>query len=214
MRWQHPERGLLSPGSFVAASEHTGLLWKVDRYIWEEAVRRLKIWQSIQKTDWYISVNISLSDFFHINIYETLVGLLEKYKIEPRNLKLELGESMLMQEHQEQMDMLLKLRNYGFEILIDDFGSGYSSLNMLKDNNVDALKIDMKFLQGGGKKERSWAILQSIIDLAKELEMQVVAEGVETEEQMQRLKAVGCSCYQGYYFAKPMPVDEFEYQYM
>ena len=139
---------------------------------------------------------------------------MEKYKIEPRNLKLELGESMLMQEHQEQMDMLLKLRNYGFEILIDDFGSGYSSLNMLKDNNVDALKIDMKFLQGGGKKERSWAILQSIIDLAKELEMQVVAEGVETEEQMQRLKAVGCSCYQGYYFAKPMPVDEFEYQYM
>ena len=214
VRWQHPERGLIPPNDFIPVSEHTGLIWKVDKYVWEEAVRRLKIWQSIQKNDWYISVNISLGDFVHIDVYETFVNLVEKYNIEPRNLKLELGEAVLMRKNREQLETLQKLRSYGFEIVVDNFGDGNSSLNMLKDANVDVLKINMKFLHGDDKDERSWSIIRFVIELARGLGIKVVPEGVETKEQMDRLMAMGCNVYQGYYFAKPMPIDEFEYKYM
>ena len=214
VRWRHPEWGLIPPREFVPVSEHTGLLWKVDMYVWEEAVRRLKIWQSIQKIDWYISVNISLGDFVHIDVYETLVDLVEKYNIDPRNLKLELGEAVLRKKNKEQLETLQKLRNYGFEIGADDFGDGNSSLNMLKDVNVDMLKMDMRFLYGDDEADRSWSIIRFVIELAKELGIKVMTEGVETKEQVDRLVAMGCSVYQGYYFAKPMPVDEFESKYM
>ena len=214
VRWQHPEKGLIPPKDFVPASEHTGLLWKVDMYVWEEAVRRLKIWQSIQRSDWYLSVNISLGDFVHIDMYETFVELVKKYNIEPRNLRLELGEAVLMRKNKEQLETLRKLRNYGFEIVIDNFGDGNSSLNMLKDANVDVLKMDMRFLRGDDKDDRSWSIIRFVIELANGLGMKVVTEGVETKEQLDRLMAMGCNVYQGYYFAKPMPVDEFEYKYM
>lgn len=214
VRWQHPEKGWILPSDFVSAFENTGLLWKVDKYVWEEAARRLKIWQSAQKEDWYISVNISLGDFYHLDIYNTFVGLVEKYKIEPCNLKLEFTEAMFMKEVRGQLEVLQKLQNYGFEVEIDDFGNGYSSLNMLKDINVDVLKMDMGFLRGSDRPERGWAIIQTIIELARDLGMRVVTEGVETKEQVERLKAMGCELYQGYYFAKPMPVSEFEDKYM
>lgn len=214
VRWQHPEKGLIMPGDFVPVFENTGLLWKVDKYVWEEAARRLKIWQSAQKEDWHISVNISPGDFYHVDIYETFVELVEKYKIEPCNLKLEITETMLMKEAKGQLETLQKLRKYGFEVEIDDFGSGYSSLNMLKDISMDVLKLDMGFLRGSDKLDRSWAIIQTIIELARDLNMKVVTEGVETKEQVQRLKEIGCDLYQGYYFAKPMPVSEFEDKYM
>lgn len=214
VRWQHPEKGMIQPGDFIPVFENTGLLWKVDQYVWEEAARRLKVWQSAQKEDWHISVNISPGDFYHVDIYETFVGLVEKYKIDPHNLKLELTETMLMKETRGQLELLQKLRDYGFEIEIDDFGSGYSSLNMLKDISVDVLKLDMGFLRGSDKLERSWAIIQTIVELARELQMKVVTEGVETQEQVRRLREMGCDLYQGYYFAKPMPVSEFENRYM
>ncbi|MCM1541209.1 MAG: EAL domain-containing protein [Blautia sp.] len=214
VRWQHPEKGWILPGDFVSVFEHTGLLWKVDKYVWEEAARRLKIWQSAQKEDWHISVNISPGDFYHLDIYETFTGLVEKYRIEPRSLKLEITESMFMKEVKNKLKVLQKLRDYGFEVEIDNFGNGYSSLNILKDIHLDVLKMDMSFLRGSRQPERSWAIIQTIVDLARDLDMRVVTEGVETEEQVERLKAFGCELYQGYYFAKPMPVDEFEDRYM
>lgn len=214
VRWQHPEKGWILPKDFVSAFENTGLLWKVDKYVWEEAARRLKIWQSAQKEDWYISVNISLGDCYHLDIYNTFVGLVEKYKIEPCNLKLEFTEAMFMKEVRGQLEILQKLQDYGFEVEIDDFGNGYSSLNMLKDINVDVLKMDMGFLRGSDRSERGWAIIQTIMELARDLGMKVVSEGVETKEQVERLKAMGCELYQGYYFAKPMPVSEFEDTYM
>lgn len=214
VRWQHPEKGWILPGDFVPVFENTGLLWKVDKYVWEEAARRLKVWQSAQKEDWHISVNISPGDFYHLDIYKTFVGLVEKYKIEPHNLKLEITETMFMREVKGQLAVLEKLRNYGFEVEIDDFGNGYSSLNMLKDINVDVLKMDMSFLRGSSQPERSWAIIQTIIELARDLGMKVITEGVETKEQVERLKDIGCELYQGYYFAKPMPISEFEDKYM
>lgn len=214
VRWQHPEKGWILPRDFVSVFENTGLLWKVDKYVWEEAARRLKIWQSAQREDWHISVNISPGDFYHLDICETFVSLVEKYRIEPCNLKLEITESVLLKEGKGHLEVLQKLQDYGFEVEIDDFGNGYSSLNMLKDINVDVLKMDMSFLRGSGQPERSWAIIQTIIELAGDLNMKVATEGVETREQVERLRAMGCELYQGYYFAKPMPVSEFEDTYM
>lgn len=214
VRWHHPEKGWILPKDFVPVFENTGMLWKVDKYVWEEAARRLKIWQSAQKEDWHISVNLSPGDFFHLDVYKTFVGLAEKYKIEPFKLKLEITETVLMKEAKGQPEVLQKLRDYGFEVEIDDFGSGYSSLSMLKDINADVLKLDMGFLRNSKKPERSWAIIQTIIELAGELNMKVVTEGVETKEQVERLTAMGCELFQGYYFAKPMPVSEFEDAYM
>lgn len=214
VRWQHPEKGWIMPKDFVPVFENTGLLWKVDKYVWEEAARRLKVWQSAQKEDWYISVNISPGDFYHLDIYGIFTELVEKYRIEPCNLKLEISESMFMKEVRGQMKVLQKLRDYGFEVEIDDFGSGYSSFNILKDIHVDVLKMDMGFLRGSRQTERSWTIIQTIVELAGDLDMQVITEGVETKEQVERLKAIGCKLYQGYYFARPMPVSEFEDRYM
>lgn len=213
VRWLHPQKGIIPPGDFVPVFENTGLIWKVDRYVWEEAARQLRKWQDGNKTDWHISVNISLGDFAHLDIYKTFVELVEKYEIPPKNLKLEITETTLMKEVASQIRILQKLRNYGFDVEIDDFGSGYSSLNMLKDVTVDVLKLDMGFLGNSSQNERSWTIIQTILTLAKDLKMRVITEGVETVEQVQRLTAMGCDLYQGYYFAKPMPVAEFEEKY-
>lgn len=119
-----------------------------------------------------------------------------------------------MKDAKGQLEALQKLRDDGFEVEIDDFGSGYSSLSMLKDISADVLKLDMSFLRNSKKPERSWAIIQTIIELAGELNMKVVTEGVETKEQVERLTAMGCELFQGYYFAKPMPISEFEDTYM
>ncbi len=214
IRWRHPEKGWILPNEFVPVFENTGMLWKVDRYVWEEAARRLKIWQSASKEDWHISVNLSPGDFYHLDVYKTFAGLVEKYKIEPFKLKLEITETVLMKDAKGQLEALQKLRDDGFEVEIDDFGSGYSSLSMLKDISADVLKLDMSFLRNSKKPERSWAIIQTIIELAGELNMKVVTEGVETKEQVERLTAMGCELFQGYYFAKPMPISEFEDAYM
>ncbi len=214
VRWRHPEKGWILPKDFIPVFENTGLLWKVDRYVWEEAARRLKIWQSAQKEDWHISVNVSPGDFCRLDICRTFADLVEKYKIEPGKLKLEITEAMLLKEVRGQAEILQKLRDLGFEVEIDDFGSGYSSLNMLKDFKVDALKMDMGFLRGSSQTERSWMIIQMVMELARDLGMKVVTEGVETEEQVERLRAMGCELYQGFYFAKPMPVSDFEDKYM
>ena len=214
IRWRHPEKGWILPNEFVPVFENTGMLWKVDRYVWEEAARRLKIWQSASKEDWHISVNLSPGDFYHLDVYKTFAGLVEKYKIEPFKLKLEITETVLMKDAKGQLEALQKLRDDGFEVEIDDFGSGYSSLSMLKDISADVLKLDMSFLRNSKKPERSWAIIQTIIELARELNMKVVTEGVETKEQVERLTAMGCELFQGYYFAKPMPISEFEDAYM
>ena len=213
VRWQHPERGLVFPGDFIGVFEKTGLIYRLDRYMWELAADKLREWKEQGRENLYISVNISAKDFYYIDLYSELTGLAEKYGIAPKNLKLEITETVLMTEMQNQTELLERLRRYGFQIEIDDFGSGYSSLNMLKNIDVDVVKIDMGFLDKTERVERGTSILNSIILLIKNLGMGVITEGVETKEQVDSLMGMGCHMFQGYYFDKPMPIEVFEEKY-
>lgn len=212
--WVHPEKGLLSPGKFIPVFERNGLISDVDRYVWEQACVQLRKWKMEGRTDLYISVNISAKDLYFMNIYQVFLGLIARYQINPRNLKLEITESAIAMDFDRHLELIGKLRNIGFVVEMDDFGSGYSSLNMLKDINVDVLKIDMAFLRKSNDEEKSKKILQMIITLSKKLGMQVVTEGVEKEEQVEFLTQMGSDLFQGYYFNKPMDVESFERIYL
>ena len=174
---------------------------------------QLRDWKDQGREDLYISVNISPRDFYLLNIYQIFTELVEKYEINPGNLKLEITETAIIMDFDRQMELISKLRSYVFAVEMDDFGSGNSSLNLLKDIYVDVLKIDMVFLQAAQDEERSRNILRMIISLSKQLGMPVITEGVETIEQLRFLDQMGCDMFQGYYFARPMPVEQFERLY-
>lgn len=214
VRWQHPERGLLSPFFFIDILEATGLIYKLDMYMWEAAAAKLSEWKKKGDNEHHISVNISTKDFYLIDVYEVITSIVKKYDIEPRLLKLEITETALMSDLKKNMEVIKSLREYGFKIEIDDFGSGYSSLNMLKDISADVLKIDMAFLRATENEVKGQDILETIISLGGKLGMEVITEGVETEKQLIMLSEMGCHIFQGYYFSKPIPVDEFEEKYM
>ena len=213
-RWVHPARGLIMPVNFISVVEKTGLISKLDEYMWELAARKLREWKDIGRDNLTISVNISAKDFYYTDLYKTFTGLVEKYGIAPGNLNLEITETVLMSDLQHHMETLTRLQDYGFVIELDDFGSGYSSLNMLKDITADVLKIDMLFLRETEHTVRNRIILQSVISMAKQLGMAVITEGVETEEQLESLKKMGCELFQGYYFSRPIAVEEFEQKYI
>ena len=213
VRWIHPQRGMVPPGEFISLFEKCSYIHRLDRYVWELACRQLSQWKKEGRENLHISVNISPKDFYFVNIFETFTGLVEQYDIDPKNLKLEITETALMTELNQQLNLLDKLRNYGFHIEIDDFGSGYSSLNMLKDIAVDVIKLDMGFLRKSEHEEKGRTIMNAIISLSKQLGLSVITEGVETDEQVDYLTGAGCDMFQGYYFAKPMPVADFEKKY-
>ena len=202
------------PGEFIPVFEKNGMIVKLDQYMWEAACKQLRKWKDEGKKDMYISVNISPKDFYFMDVKQVLTDLVKKYNIEPQKLKLEITETAIMTNIDNPVEILDGLRKEGFIIEMDDFGSGYSSLNMLKDIYVDILKIDMAFLRKSNDEERGRKILKTMIQLAKDLEMPTITEGVETLEQVEFLKAMGCKMFQGYYFAKPMDVATFEEKYM
>lgn len=216
VRWQHPKRGLIFPGDFIEVFEKTGLIYRLDRFVWELAVQKLAQWQKDGRDDLYISVNISTKDFYYMDVYETITSLVETYKIIPSTLKLEITETAIMTGTAGELEMIERFRKSGFQVEIDDFGSGYSSFNTLKDMDVDVLKIDMGFLRTTRPEriERSMSIINTIISLTKTLGLSVITEGVETKEQIDKLTQMGCGIYQGYYFSKPIPVDQFEDTYL
>ncbi len=214
VRWLHPERGLVPPNDFIPVLERTGFICRLDMNTWELACRKLREWQDKGYTDYYISVNISPKDFYFTDIYKTFTELVERYKIPPRSLKLEITETAIMSDFKKQLVLIQRLREYGFCVEMDDFGSGYSSLNMLKDMSVDSLKVDMEFLRKTENPERTRTILKMIVSLSKQLGMEVITEGVETKEHVDFLTEIGTDIFQGYYFAKPMPVSEFEKGYL
>ena len=215
VRWQHPKRGLIFPSDFIDVFEKAGLIYRLDQYIWELAIQKLAEWQKAGRNDLYISVNISTKDFHYMNVYETFTTLVEKYKVIPATLKLEITETAFMTGTSGEFERIDQFRKYGFQVEIDDFGSGYSSFNTLKDMEVDVLKIDMGFLRTTKPEhiEKSMSILNSIISLCKKLGLSVITEGVETREQLERLTKMGCEIYQGYYFSKPVAVKQFEETY-
>lgn len=213
-RWYHPEDGLISPGEFIPIFEKNGIITELDKYIWEEAAKKLKSWKDAGCEDMYISVNISPKDVYALDIFEFFTELVEKYEINPKNLHLEITETAIMMNAKAQIELIDNLRRYGFLVEMDDFGSGYSSFNMLKDFCFDVIKIDMGFLRETLNKERSMAILKSIVILSKELKMPVVCEGVEKKEQRDYLADIGCDLFQGFYYDAPIPIQAFEKKYM
>lgn len=210
VRWLSPSRGMVSPGEFIPVFERNGFITKLDFYVWEKTCQLIAKWLKEGKTPEPVSVNISRVSLYNPRLVEIICGLVEKYQIPPRLLQLELTESAYTNNPQAIRETMEKFQNAGFSILMDDFGSGYSSLNVLKDIAVDILKIDMKFLSDTDKQGRSENILASVVRMAKWLDMPVVAEGVERREQVDFLRSIGCEYVQGYYFAKPMPVEEYE----
>jgi len=213
VRWHHPTRGIIPPGEFIEIIEKINIISDVDRYIWECACAKLAEWRNSGKSELNISVNISARDFFMMDLFETFVTLVKKYEISPKNLNLEITETAVIYDLENQLKVLDKLRAFGFIVEMDDFGSGYSSLNMLKDISVDVLKIDMAFLQKSKDDVKSHKILEKIIILAKELGMKVLTEGVESGTQIEFLSSAGCDLFQGYYFSCPIPVEDFEEKY-
>ena len=213
VRWLHPTRGMVMPGEFIEIFENNGLIVKLDQYIWRLACEHLKRWKESGWGDKYISVNISPTDFHFIDIYDTFIELIEEYQINPKNLRLEITETAVITNLEKQLELIEKLRDAGFIVEMDDFGSGYSSLNMLKDIRVDVLKFDLHFLRNSNDIERSRKIIKSLMILSHELNMPAISEGVETKEQVEFLKGIGCNLFQGYYFAKPMDVKTFEEKY-
>lgn len=213
VRWISPKKGVIPPGKFIEVFERSGLISKLDVYTWELACQKLQEWKK-RDLKLSISVNISPKDLYYMDIYEVFTGLVKKYDISPKYLRLEITETAVINDLEKQNKLINKLREFGFYVEMDDFGSGYSSLNMLKDIIVDTLKLDMGFLRANGDTQRGRDIVHSVISMAKRLDMEVISEGVETEEQVDYLKDMGCDVFQGYYFSKPIPVSEFEQKYI
>ena len=214
VRWIHPVKGMISPAEFISVFERNGTITKLDYYMWETACMQLRKWKEEGREDLYISVNISPKDFFFMDVYKAFTELVAKHGISSASLKLEITETAMMSELERQRKLIGRLREAGFAVEMDDFGSGYSSLNMLKDIQVDTLKIDMAFLGKTDNEDRASKILKMIVELSKQLEIPVITEGVETLDQVKFLREIGCDMFQGYYFAKPMEVSAFEEKYM
>ena len=213
VRWVHPEEGIRAPYTFISVFEKNGMIADVDRYIWRKSCEILARWKQKGK-DLFISVNISPKDFYLLDVPAELKRLVREYSVDPAALRLEITESMMMNDAEKQLEILKTLQEAGFCIEMDDFGSGYSSLNLLREMPVDVLKIDMVFLRQAGQNPRAETIIRQIIAMARELGITSLTEGVETKEQYDGLMEMGCELYQGYYFAKPMPAEEFERAYL
>jgi EAL domain-containing protein (putative c-di-GMP-specific phosphodiesterase class I) len=210
VRWQRPDGSMVMPGDFIETLETAGLIHQLDSYIWELAVKQLSLWKDTDKQNLTISINVSTKDFYKIDLVQVMTGLVEKYGVESRLLKIEITETALLGRADVCAQIVSDLRQNGFLVEIDDFGKDNSTLSFLKDVKADALKIDMSFLQEIRNNERNRIILQSVIRLAYSLGMDVITEGIETEEQLRILSEMGCEYFQGYYFSRPVPVEVFE----
>lgn len=210
-RWKSSFMGNVSPVEFIPVLEKSGQIYELDTYIWECTCKHIRKWMDEGKKNIVpLSVNISRRDIMEEDLKEFLSALIEKYHFSPQMLHLEITESAYMEESEKLIKTVEELQDLGFTIEMDDFGSGYSSLNMLKEVPVDVLKMDLRFLTSNGNDKRGGNIISSVIRMAQGLNLEVIAEGVETAAQATILKNMGCSIMQGYYFAKPMPMKEFE----
>lgn len=210
VRWNHPEWGFQSPAQFIPLFEQNGFITRLDQYIWDRACAVIQQWDAKGCPPIAVSVNVSRADIYNVDVVDILLRTVEKYGLSASRLHLEITESAYTEKPEQIIQTVSQLRELGFVIELDDFGSGYSSLNMLHNMPVDVLKLDMKFIQSETAKPISQGIMHFIMELARWMNLSVVAEGVETKEQLERLQEIGCDYVQGYYFARPMPVDEFE----
>src|SRR5215217_6305351 len=205
VRWQHPEQGLLLPEQFVPVAEETGLIVPIGEAVLEEACRQAKEWHEQRRSDLpAMCVNLSARQFREPGLVDTVAHIMDEAKVEPRHLYLEITESTAMSDAQATAATLEELQDLGVRTIIDDFGTGYSSLSYLERFPVDYVKIERSFVGGLGKHSRAETLGSAIISLAHALGLKVIAEGVETEEQLDYLRELGCDLAQGYYFASPL----------
>lgn len=212
VRWNHPLRGLLAPIEFIPIFEQNGFITKIDMYVLKKVCALLQGWQSEVEglRDLVISVNLSRLHLHNPNLVEELIAMTRQYNVETSSIEIELTESIMVEDHELLFQVLNAIRTAGFTLSVDDFGSGYSSLNMLKDLSIDILKIDKGFLENTADVKKGRDIIGCVTNLARQLQIITVAEGVETQEQAEFLRELGCDIAQGYYYAKPMPIAEFE----
>ena len=209
-RWCRPDGSVVMPGEFIETLEKAGLIQELDRYIWEKAVKLLSSWKGSDMEDLSVSVNMSAKDFYSMDVFSMLTGLVEKYQVDSSRLRIEITETALLEEPEKSGRIVSMLRDRGFVVEIDDFGKGHSSLSLLKDIRADVLKIDMSLLKEIETKERSRIILAAVIEMAGMLGMDVITEGIETRQQLESLRSMRCGHFQGFYFSPPVPVAEFE----
>jgi EAL domain-containing protein (putative c-di-GMP-specific phosphodiesterase class I) len=208
IRWRHPERGLVHPDAFIRLAEETGLILPIGEWVMEAACGQLNAWgRQGGPIDWPVSVNVSASQFRHPQFVDLVLRVVRDSGIDPRKLKLELTESVLVENPEETISKMARLREAGVGFSLDDFGTGYSSLSYLKRLPLDQIKIDRSFVKDVLTDPNDAAIARTILALGQSLGLQVVAEGVESGAQRDFLQALGCHGYQGYFFSHPMPPE-------
>lgn len=210
VRWIHPKWGFQSPAEFIPVFEKNGFITKLDQYVWDKTCSILKDWEDRGFAPIPVSVNVSRADVYNVDLPNILTNILSKYGLPPSRLHLEITESLYTDDAEQIISVISTLRNMGFVIEMDDFGSGYSSLNMLNSMPIDIIKLDMGFVRSETAKPGRKGILKFVIELAHWMDLSITAEGVETISQLEILKEMGCDYIQGYYFSKPVPQKDFE----
>jgi EAL domain-containing protein (putative c-di-GMP-specific phosphodiesterase class I) len=212
VRWQHPERGFISPMDFIPVAEETGMIVPLGEWVMREACRQMHDWQMQFPLDQplFITVNLSSKQFSQTQLISTFAMILQETGVKPQSVKLEITESVVMENIETATEMLRQLRSLGVKLAIDDFGTGYSSLSYLHRFPIDTLKIDRSFVTRMSENNENTEIVRTIVVLAQNLGMDVVAEGVETNEQLVLLQKLGCENGQGYFFSKPVNADGAE----
>lgn len=210
VRWDHPTEGLIAPYKFIPIFEKNGFITRLDDYMIAEVAKLQAGWIAQGKKIVPISVNVSRAHFTRVNLAEHICEIVDSYKVPHEVIELELTESAFFDDKQTLIGIVNKMKSYGFAVSMDDFGAGYSSLNSLKELPIDVVKLDAEFFRGNDEEGKGKVIVSDAIGLAKKLNMRIVAEGIETREQVDFLAENECDLIQGYYFAKPMPVEEFE----
>ena len=209
VRWQHPIFGMISPGDFIPLFEGNGLIRELDRYIWREAAQQMRMWKNTLDKAIPVSVNVSRADLYDTQLHNVLLGIVEEAALQPADCLLEITESAYADNADALVATVGRLRDKGFRIEMDDFGSGYSSLNMLASLPIDALKLDMKFIRTICVNPKDLRMVELVREIADFMDIPIIAEGVETKEQYRLLKSVGIDILQGYYFSRPIPSAQF-----
>lgn len=211
VRWNHPEYGLVSPGEFIPLLERESMVTRFDLFIWRSVCEMLSRWDGEGRNLVPVSVNVSMTDIESIDVARVLGDLLDRFSIDARLLQVEITESAIAHNMDVVEEAIRDLHARGIAVLMDDFGSAYSSLNMLKDINVDAIKLDMKFVDlNADNAAKGLKIIESVIDMAYQLRLLIIAEGAQTAEQVSKLRELGCMYIQGYYFYRPLTVEKME----
>jgi len=210
VRWRDKDKGIISPAVFIPIAEKNGTIIPIGKFVLEESIKQYAEWKEKYKVDFIISINISALQYKKDDFVDSVIEVIEKYKVSPKYVELEITESVLIDDFESVMDKLKRLRQYGVKISLDDFGTGYSSLSYLKKFPIDTLKIDKSFIDTILSDSSTRIITESILDMSHHMGFESIAEGVENEDQYKYLNEIGCDVIQGYYFGKPHPAEEIE----